>query len=85
MGASLISSLVYAGNYNCSQGNLERKIIVSFAGENKKMPCEVKYFKEGESEGQVKWSAQSEVDYCDNKSDEFAEKLKGLGWDCKPE
>lgn len=73
----------YSASYLCKQGSVERKIIVSYAGENKEMPCEVKYQKEGESEAIVKWSAQAETDYCEKKSDDFAEKLKALNWECE--
>lgn len=72
----------FAASYVCSQGKTERKITVTYSGGNKTPPCEVKYQKEGEAEGTVKWSAKAESDYCEKKSDAFAEKLKGMGWTC---
>jgi hypothetical protein len=82
----LISGFVTQGqaaSYVCKQGKAERKILLTYAGENKKMPCEVKYQKEGETEGATKWSAKTDSDFCEKKSDEFAEKLKGMNWVCE--
>jgi hypothetical protein len=81
----LLSSSLLAASHVCTQGKAERKINVIYAGENKAMPCDVKYQKEGETEGTIKWSAKVETDYCETKADEFAEKLKEMGWVCNPQ
>lgn len=73
----------YAASYLCKQDKAERKILLTYAGENKKMPCEVKYQKEGEVEGVTKWSAKTDPEFCEKKSDEFSEKLKGMNWVCE--
>lgn len=69
--------------YTCKQGKSERQILVVYQKEGSEVPCEVKYKKEGESEGVTKWSATTEKGYCEKKAEEFAEKLKGMGWDCQ--
>ena len=66
----------------CKSGSLERRVEVSFTNAEAKVPCEVKYFKEGNAEGKVLWSAQNEVGYCEKKAVEFVEKLGTWGWDC---
>lgn len=84
-GLVFLSGSLFAGSHICTLGKAERKITVTYAGENKAMPCEVKYQKEGEAEASVKWSAQVEADYCEVKADEFSEKLKSMGWACNPQ
>lgn len=65
--------------YVCTQGSMERKIEVVYL-EAGKVPCEVRYTKDGET--QVLWSAQAEEGYCEAKAAEFVEKQRGWGWEC---
>lgn len=72
-----------AGSYQCSFGDLKRRVeILTEPGVS--VPCEVHYYKDTESPGdrQVLWSASSEAGYCEKKTEEFIAKLEGWGWDC---
>ena len=72
-----------ATDYQCSNGNMERRIeIMSEPGVT--VPCEVHYFKDTEAPGQhrVLWSAQAEAGYCEARADELAERLRSHGWQC---
>ncbi len=66
----------------CKNGEIERRVEVVSTSSEKSVPCEVKYFKEGDDSGKVLWSAQNEADYCKKKAKEFTEKLVSLGWQC---
>lgn len=68
--------------YSCKSGKSERKIWVSYSQEGKKVPCEVKYLKEGETDAQTKWTAQGSEGFCEKKAEELAGKLQAAGWDC---
>jgi len=67
----------------CKKGTIERKIEIKFADGEKKLPCEVKYFKEGDEAGKTLWTAQNDAGYCEQKAKEFADKLVSTqGFDC---
>jgi hypothetical protein len=68
-------------SYTCSQGNLTRRVEVAQLGAAE-VPCEVRYFKEGQTAPQVLWNAQSEAGYCETQARDFVAKLQGLGWVC---
>lgn len=77
----VIATLVTAAPanvYKCKS----RTVEVKFAGENKGLPCEVKYTKEGESEGKTLWTANNDAAYCEQKAKEFADKLTSQGYAC---
>jgi len=72
-----------AGTYQCSYGDLQRRIeILTEPGVT--VPCEVHYYKDTEAPGeqQVLWSAGSQEGYCESKAEEFVAKLEGWGWNC---
>jgi hypothetical protein len=72
-----------AGSYQCSFGELQRRVeILTEPGVS--VPCEVHYYKDTEAPGekQVLWSAASQQGYCESKAEEFIAKLEGWGWDC---
>ncbi len=82
LAASLISTAAIAAeSYACKNGNQERKVEVVYTNAGAQVPCEVNYTKEDGST-QSLWQAQSEAGYCEGKAASFAEKLRGLGWDC---
>ena len=71
------------GSYQCSFGDLQRRIeILTEPGVT--VPCEVHYYKDTEAPGekQVLWSAGSHEGYCESKTEEFIAKLEGWGWNC---
>ncbi len=72
-----------AGRYQCSFGELQRRVeILTEPGVS--VPCEVHYYKDTEAPGekQVLWSAGNQEGYCEIKTEEFIGKLEGWGWDC---
>jgi len=69
------------GEHVCKSGNLERKVTIVELEEGKKVPCEVKYVKEGGEES-TPYSAKADESYCSTKAHELLAKLKELGWEC---
>lgn len=67
--------------YTCTNGPEERTIRVVYQDQETKVPCEVQYQKDGATE--TLWSAQNEVDYCEEKAKAFVEKQRGWGWNCE--
>ena len=70
-------------NFQCTQGDLQRRVEIVQEGANP-VPCEVHYYKESEAQGerQVLWRATNESSYCESKAREFVAKLEGWGWSC---
>jgi len=70
----------------CKKGNLERKVEIIYPnGADSKVPCEVRYQKEGAApEGQRLYNATSDETYCAKQAEKFvAESLVAKGWECK--
>jgi len=67
-------------SYVCTNGGMERKIEVVYLG-TEKVPCEVRYTKDGNTE--VLWTAQAEEGYCEAKAADFVGKQRGWGWVCE--
>lgn len=79
----LVSLAQEPTSYVCKIGDLTRRVeIVYETGVT--VPCEVQYFKDSESPGQMQvlWRALNEEGYCEARTREFVTKLKGMGWDC---
>lgn len=72
-----------AEKYECANGDLIRRVEILYETAGN-VPCEVHYYKDQEAPGerQVLWSAGSEAGYCEQKTSEFVDKLRGWGWDC---
>ena len=70
--------------FTCKMGSNVRKIEVKSVLSDDGEGCEVVYTKETEAPGssQSLWAAKKGSDYCIEKSNSFAEKLRGLGWTC---
>ena len=70
-------------NYQCTQGDLQRRVEIVHEGGNP-VPCEVHYYKDSQAQGerQVLWRAMNDSGYCESKAREFIEKLEGWGWSC---
>ena len=66
--------------YICTHGNSERLISVVYLSEQAKLPCEVQYTKNGET--QILWNAMNQQGYCEEKAQAFVEKQRGWGWQC---
>jgi len=76
----LVGNAIADETYTCTHGNQERIITIAYHDQEAKIPCEVKYQKDGMTE--TLWSAQNEVGYCESKVEAFLEKQRGWGWDC---
>ena len=78
---ALFATPVLASTTSCTYGSQERVISVVYLVDGQKVPCEVQYSKNGETE--TTWSAQSEEGYCEEKAKELVEKQVSWGWSCK--
>jgi len=67
--------------FPCTNGDLTRRIEVAYAGAAD-VPCEVRYFKDGEASPQVLWRATTQSGYCEAQALDFVAKLQGMGWVC---
>lgn len=72
-----------ATEYTCTQGDLVRRIEIVYEP-GRAVPCEVHYYKDTEAPGerQVLWTAQNEAGYCEARTGELVERLRGHGWEC---
>ena len=81
-GLLILATTVAADDiYTCTYGQDERVISVVYQDQEAKVPCEVRYQKEGVTE--TLWSAEEEVGYCDEKAKSFIEKQRVWGWKCE--
>ena len=64
----------------CTNGPQERVISITYQDQDAKVPCNVEYTKNGQTE--TLWHAENEYGYCDEKAEEFIQKLNELGWLC---
>ena len=78
---SLLASYAAADEtYLCTYGQTERVITVVYQDQEKKVPCEVRYQKNGAT--QTLWEAKSEVGYCEEKAQGLVQKQREWGWLC---
>ena len=77
---TLLATPILASTITCTSGSQERVISVVYLDEGQKVPCEVQYTKNGETE--TPWSARNEEGYCEAKAQELVEKQIGWGWNC---
>ena len=83
--AALGSELAVAKTVTCTMASLERTVELRYESAGVSVPCEVRYAKPSEGEGeQVLWRAEHEAGYCEARFDEFVDKLTGFGWSCGP-
>lgn len=84
--AAMLPSLSFgqgAQKYQCSHGELERRVEILYET-GVTVPCEVHYYKDTEAPGetQVLWRALNESGYCESKAQEFVAQLQEWGWNC---
>ena len=78
---SAIASVAIADEtYVCTYGQKERVITVVYQDQEMKVPCEVRYAKDGITE--TLWTAENEVGYCEEKAQELVQKQRDWGWLC---
>ena len=86
LAALLFAPPLYATT--CSQNGMTRQIVIVYAHPGQDVPCEVVYEKpnrHNQIQTMTLWRADNEAGYCEQKAQEFAEKLQSLGWQCKDE
>lgn len=76
----MATSQAFATSFVCKKGSLERRVETTPISPGH--PCQVKYFKESGAEGSVLWSAKNKSNYCEDKANQFVQKLKTFGWHC---
>ena len=67
--------------FPCTNGSLTRRVEIAYAGAAD-LPCEVRYFKEGDATPHVLWRATTKAGYCEAQARDFVAKLEGIGWVC---
>jgi len=82
--AASISTAVAAQSdqtFPCTNGGFTRRVEIAYAGAGD-LPCEVRYFKEGDATPYVLWCATTKSGYCEAQARDFVAKLEGIGWVC---
>lgn len=81
-----ISALAFAiaadAKHVCKHGKSERTVEVTYADAGKKVPCEVKYDRGDGAPAKTIFSAAIEEGFCEKKAADFADKLKGMSYEC---
>lgn len=67
-------------NIICTDGHQERMLSIIYHDQEAKVPCDVKYTKNGQTE--TLWHAENKVGYCEEKAEEFIQRLNEWGWRC---
>ena len=83
--AACLALLLSAGAWSaaeCSYGELTRTIDIVYSNPGQPLPCEVLYDKPTEGGVQTLYRAMHEAGYCEDRTAEFIDKLRGLGWQC---
>ena len=82
--AMLLPLSVNANAWKCEHNGMVRKVQVEYLSEGK-VPCNVIYDKPTEGiETKVLWFADKQEGYCEEKAQEFVNKLESWGWTCAP-
>lgn len=86
--ASIVTGIASAQEsvgYDCSYGDLERRITVVHEP-GVRVPCEVHYYRDMTvpDEYDVLWTALHEVGYCEARAEELSARLIDAGWQCDP-
>ncbi|TVZ39608.1 hypothetical protein P886_4013 [Alteromonadaceae bacterium 2753L.S.0a.02] len=73
-----------SGNYTCALNGLVRRVEIAYDDATLKVPCAVNYYKDSEAPNEMStlWSAQNMAGYCEEKANQFVEKLQSWGWSC---
>ena len=78
---SMFASVCFADEtYVCTYGQQERVISVLYQDQEMKVPCEVRYEKDGTTT--TLWTAENEAGYCEQKAQDFVQKQREWGWIC---
>ncbi|AJQ97774.1 pilin [Gynuella sunshinyii] len=66
--------------YLCTFGQQERVVSIIYQNQESKLPCEVRYKKEGTTE--TLWRATNKTGFCEEKAESFVQKQIDWGWRC---
>ena len=78
----LLPLSVNANAWKCEHNGMVREVQVEYLGDGK-VPCNVIYDKPTEGiETKVLWFADKQEGYCEEKAQEFVNKLESWGWTC---
>lgn len=80
LGAMLAGAARADITYVCTYGQKERLITVMYADQATRLPCEVRYTKEGATE--VLWHATTQAGYCEEKAQGLVQQHLEWGWRC---
>ena len=80
----LLPLSVNANAWKCEHNGMVREVQVEYLSDGK-VPCNVIYDKPTEGiETKVLWFADKQEGYCEEKAQEFVNKLESWGWTCVP-
>ena len=80
--AMLVPLSVNANAWKCEHDGMVREVQVEYLSDGK-VPCNVIYDKPTEGiETKVLWFADKQEGYCEEKAQEFVNKLESWGWSC---
>lgn len=70
--------------FECQRGELHRRLMLQFADDADRLPCEVVYWKDSDSpdQPQLLWKADNEVQFCIDKAKGVIDRLRSAGWRC---
>ena len=68
----------------CKNAQHRRKLVVVYFQENKKVPCQLVYYKETERPGDIKipYEAKNSIGFCEKKAVEMQKEFENAGWSC---
>lgn len=66
--------------YICTFGQQGRVISIIYDNQDIKVPCEVRYRKDGQTK--TLWHAKGQVGFCEERAEEFVQKHIDWGWRC---
>jgi hypothetical protein len=83
----ILSVRAHSEEFHCRRGDQVRRIEVRFADDADRLPCQVVYWRDAQSEEgpRVPWNADHERAFCINKAREMVDDLHSAGWTCDPD
>lgn len=84
LAAPLVAAPAHSEEWQCRRGDLVRRIEVQFADDADRLPCQVLYWRDGETSGgpRVPWRAENQLEFCSRKAREMLDELRAAGWTC---
>jgi hypothetical protein len=81
---SILAPRAHSEEFHCRRGDQVRRIKVHFADDADRLPCQVVYWRDAQSQERprVPWNADHERAFCINKAREMVDHLQSAGWTC---